>query len=148
MRTVLMAVSGSVDPRSVLSIYHTMVREPERIILVQVRRPVQQLESSDAMPENDLRRFRQELENIASARVTTVVRDGACHEDVLKVAQEEAADLIIIGCSRTRGLRRLMNGGFVRNIERHALVPVIVAADSPHGNSIYHDEKGRELYAA
>lgn len=126
MTTVLMAVDGTAGAQTARSLYRTMVREPERVILVQVRRPsgvARNVGAEDAWSDPSSVR---EGERMGSASVTTMVRDGDPSDEVLKVAREENVDLIIMGLARAKGLRRLMSRCAVREVERHALVPVLV----------------------
>jgi nucleotide-binding universal stress UspA family protein len=59
--------------------------------------------------------------------VKTVVREGIPSEEILKVAEEENAELIIMGCNGTKGLQRLVTGCVSKDVERSSKVPVLVA---------------------
>ena len=62
MRKVLMAVDETAGSKSVLSVYKTMVREPESVILVHV----QQLEGKsmmiDMLSESELKTLKESIQ--------------------------------------------------------------------------------------
>jgi nucleotide-binding universal stress UspA family protein len=155
MSTVVMAVDGTAKPLTILPLYRSMVREPDRVVLVYVRNPLSDAKRASAHPEASgeraervLRTIRQALENSGPVSVTTLVREGARADEILKVADEERADLIIIGFARTTGLLRLLTGCDVGDVERRAAVPVIVARRSIGTTAAPHIWNRREPYAA
>ena len=48
-------------------------------------------------------------------------------EEILKVAEEEQVDLMIMGCNGKSGLDRLVSGCVTKYVERQTNVPVMVA---------------------
>src|SRR5512144_2012493 len=100
MRKVLMAVDETAGSKSVLSVYKTMVREPESVILVHVQRlagksmmidmlseselktlkeSMQGTERQDALDEESekiMSHYKKELEAGSSVKVKTVIRQG------------------------------------------------------------------------
>jgi nucleotide-binding universal stress UspA family protein len=74
------------------------------------------------------------------------VREGIPSEEILKVAQEEKVDLIIMGCNGKTGLQRLVTGCATKEVERSATVPVLVAKTAGCAKSIEYG--WREAYAA
>jgi nucleotide-binding universal stress UspA family protein len=56
-----------------------------------------------------------------------VVRAGNVTEEILKVADEEQVDLMIMGCNGKSGLDRLISGCVTKYVERKTNVPVMVA---------------------
>jgi nucleotide-binding universal stress UspA family protein len=56
-----------------------------------------------------------------------VVRDGVPSEEIMKVAQEEGADLILTGYNGKTLMQRLISGSVSKDVERNAPVPVLVA---------------------
>jgi nucleotide-binding universal stress UspA family protein len=58
-------------------------------------------------------------------RVRTVVTAGKPAKEIVRVAREQEADLIILGSRGLRGLRRLLRRTITDKVMRKALVPVI-----------------------
>lgn len=123
MKKVLIAVDetdGSID---VLSVFQNMVRPPETVILVHVRRPeagyfvTEQKTSSDRKPENILNFYRKQLEDGGLVSVKTVVREGMPTDEILKVAREEGVDLIIAGHNGMTIMQGLYSGAAGRNTD-------------------------------
>src|SRR5512139_2143583 len=125
MSTVVMAIDGDAGPLAVLPIYQTMVRRPNRIILVHVRRSrpaaaqgLTPRETQDDALTRAMRLIEQALESGDQVRVMTRIREGALSDEILKVAEEEHADLIIIGIGRATGPLKLLTGRDITEVER------------------------------
>jgi nucleotide-binding universal stress UspA family protein len=170
MKKVLMAVDETAGSKSVLSIYRTMVREPENVILVHVQRLEGKSMMNDMLSESELKTlkesirgaeykeeldrksenitsfYKKELENGGSVKVKALVREGIPSDEILKVAQEEKVDLIIMGRDNKTGLRRLFAGCAAKEVERSANVPVLVAKTAGRGKSLQYG--WRKAYAA
>jgi nucleotide-binding universal stress UspA family protein len=170
MRKVLMAVDETESSKSVLSVYKTMVREPESVILVHVQRRegksmmidmlseselktlkesiqgTEHNEELDRKSEKIMRFYKRELGNGGSAKVKALIKEGIPSVEILKVAQEEKVDLIIMGCNGKTGLQRLVAGRATKEVERAATVPVLVAKAAGCEKSIEYG--WREAYAA
>jgi nucleotide-binding universal stress UspA family protein len=170
MGKVLMAVDETVGSRSVLSVYNTMVREPESVILVHVQRLEGKSMMIDMLGESELKTleesiqgtehkeeldrksekvmsfYKKELRNGGSVKVKALVKEGIPSVEILKVAQEEKVDLIIMGCNGKTGLQRLVAGSATKEVERAATVPVLVAKAAGCEKSIEYG--WRETYAA
>ncbi|MET0595949.1 MAG: universal stress protein [Polyangiaceae bacterium] len=72
------------------------------------------------------------LETIAEPRrreqqltVATKAVTGACADEILRVAQEIEADLIVVGTHGRTGLSHLLRGSVVEEIVRRASIPVL-----------------------
>jgi nucleotide-binding universal stress UspA family protein len=155
MYTVVMAIDGKTNPHTVLPLYRSLTRAPDRVVLVHVRTslPVERRgstrhEGPDEGSEHVLQTIRQALENTGPVSVTTLVREGDLADAVLNVTDEERADLIIIGSRRTTGLFRLLTGSAVGDLERRTTVPVIVARRSASNRSTSPTLNRRESYHA
>jgi nucleotide-binding universal stress UspA family protein len=61
------------------------------------------------------------------AQITTDVRHGAAAEEILRVAEEHPADLIVVGCRGLSGIARFFLGSVAERVARHASCPVLVA---------------------
>ncbi len=151
MKKVLIAVDESEGSKAVLSVFQNMVRPPESVILIHV----QELEGKSLMidmlgdaemstlreslkgsehkaaldrkSETILNFYRKQLENGGLVSVKTVIRDGVPTEEILKVAQEESADLIITGHNGKTIMQRLLSGSVSKDMEKNSPVPVLVA---------------------
>lgn len=55
-----------------------------------------------------------------------IVRRGKPADEVLKVAEERGADLIVVGTHGRSGVRRVLMGSTAEDIMRHAPCPVLV----------------------
>lgn len=155
MSTVVMAIDGDTGPLAVLPIYQTMVRRPDRIILVHVRRPLPAAaqgrtlrETPDEAPIRIMQLVKQALENSGQVRVMTQLREGALPDEIIKVAENEQANLIIIGIGRSTGPLKLLTGRDIAEVERRTTVPVIVAPRTSYTQSAAHNSLGRKSYAA
>ncbi len=154
MKKVLIAVDETEGSKSVLSVFHNMVRPPETVVLVHVQRiegksmmidmlgeaematlrealkGTEHKEALDRQSKKILNYYKKELDNGGLVNVKTVIRDGVPSEEILKVAQEEGVDLIITGFSGKTVMQRLVSGCVSRDLEKNAPVPVLVAKDA------------------
>ncbi len=170
MKRVLLAVDETEGSESVLSVYRHMVREPESVVLVHVQplkgtskmidmpgeaglktlrgsmKGAEYREALDKKSEKIMSFYKKELEAGSSVNVKALVRNGIPSEEILKAAQEEKVDLIIMGYSDRSGLRRLVAGRATKEVERAATVPVLVAKTGGCKKSIEYS--WRETYAA
>jgi nucleotide-binding universal stress UspA family protein len=168
MKKVLLAVDGSKGSKSVLSVYRTSVQTPEEVILVHVEqlqgksRMIEMLgeaemstlkeslkgtehkEALDRRAEKILAYYRNEIEDGGSIKIKTVVREGKASEEILKVAQEEGVELIVMGCNGKKGLHRFITGCTTRDVEKNSRVPVLVAKTCGCDKAL----AWREAYAA
>jgi nucleotide-binding universal stress UspA family protein len=81
----------------------------------------------DRKAEKILSYYRKELEDGGFRNVRTVIREGHPAEEILKVAEQEGVELILLGYSGRNGLNRLITGSVAREVEKKAVVPVLVA---------------------
>jgi nucleotide-binding universal stress UspA family protein len=150
MKKVLIAVDDTKGSRSVLSVFHNLVRPPEEVLLLHVERLEgkslmidmlseaelstlkESLKGTDYKEELDkkaeaiLSYYKKELENGGLIKVRTVIREGIPGDEILKVAEAEDVDLIIVGSNEKRGLDRLVAGCVSKDVERNSGVPVII----------------------
>jgi nucleotide-binding universal stress UspA family protein len=165
MKKILMAVDETKGSRSVLSVYRTMVQEPETVVLIHVQpsavrsmtpaMPVDpELRSSwceevlDERSERIIRFYEQEIEKDGPVRIKTLVREGVPSEEILRAAREESVDLIIMGFTGKQLFNRFAAGSTVKQVERGATTPVLVATKSRCEKSNKCRWKERETYAA
>lgn len=67
-----------------------------------------------------------ELEGI---HVETVILEGHPADELIRYAEEEKMDLIVMGSLGKTGLERLLLGSVADNVVRHSKVPVLVASE-------------------
>jgi nucleotide-binding universal stress UspA family protein len=151
MKKILIATDDTKGSLSVLDVFRNQLRPPEEVILVHVQRllgrslmgdmlgepemstlkemvkETEFQEKLDKQSEKILSHFKRELENGGLFTIKTVVRAGNVHEEILKVAEEEQVDLMILGCNGKTGLDRLISGCVTKNVERQTSIPVVVA---------------------
>ncbi len=147
---VLLVVDDTRSSGSVLSSFQNLVRRPQTAILLYVQRlegrsfltdmlgDAEMSTLKDALKDSEhkqkldrtaaavLDRFRRELEDVG-INVKPVIRAGHPAEEILKVADEEAAELIIMGGDGRKGLNRFISGNFAKEVQERAKVPVLVA---------------------
>ncbi len=150
MKKVLIAVDDTKGSQSVLSVFHNLVRPPEEVLLLHVERlegrslmidmlseselstlkeslkGTEYKEALDKKAEQILGYYRRELENGGLINVRPLIREGIPSDEILKVAEAEDVDLIIVGSNEKRGLDRLMSGCVSKDVEKHSGVPVII----------------------
>ena len=151
MKKILIAVDETKSSLGVLEVFKNQVRPPEEVILVHVQRllgmslmgamlgdaemstlkemvkETELQEELDNKSEKVLSYYKRELENGGLFRIKTVTRAGNVTEEILKVAEEEQVDLMIMGSNGKRGLDRLITGSVTKDVESVTNVPIMVA---------------------
>jgi nucleotide-binding universal stress UspA family protein len=151
MKKVLLAVDDTRGSRSVLTVFRDSVRTPEEVILLHVEqlegkslmtgmlgeaemstlkdmlKDTEHKERLDRKAERIMAFYTKELEGSGSSSVKAIVKEGNPADEILKVAKEEGVDLIVMGCNGKKGFSRLLSGCTTKDVERNALVPVLVA---------------------
>lgn len=151
MNTVLIAVDDTKASKAVISSYRNLVSHPENVILLYAQRlegrslmidmlgdaeistlretlkDTEHKEKLDKKAENVLGYYKRELEDDSAVSIKTVIRAGHPAEEILKVADEEAVELIILGVSGRKGLSRLIAGNIDAEVGKKAKVPVLLA---------------------
>ncbi len=151
MKRILIAADDTKGSLSVLDVFRNQLRPPEEVILVHVQRllgrslmgdmlgepemstlkemvkETELQEKLDKQSDKILSYFKRELENDGLFTIKTVVRAGNVHEEILKVAEEEQADLMILGCNGKTGIDRIISGCVTKDVERKTSIPVVVA---------------------
>lgn len=59
-------------------------------------------------------------------KVTTFIEEGTSYEEILRVAKEWNADLIVVGTNGRTGLAHLVIGSVAEKVIRHSEIPVFV----------------------
>src|SRR5512135_2960567 len=121
MKKILIAVDETSGSKAVLSVFQNLVRPPEEVLLLHVERlegkslmidmlsdaELETLKESlkgseykeklDRKAEQILSYFKKELESSGLINVRTIIREGIPADEIIKVAEEQNADLIIVG---------------------------------------------------
>lgn len=151
MKKILIAVDDTKGSRNVLSVFHNFVQKPVDVVLLHVERlegrsliidmlgdaemstlkemltGTEYKDALDKRAEKILAYYESELAQDGKVTVRKVRKDGVPSDEILKVAGEEGADLIILGQSGRRGFDRFITGRVARHVEKNAKVPVLVA---------------------
>ncbi len=88
----------------------------------------QDREARQSLDEN-ARKYVAEIETLArqsSLSVKPMVEHGTPHEAILRLADKEKADLLVMGKTGRRGLRRALAGSVTRRVIDLAEIPVLV----------------------
>jgi nucleotide-binding universal stress UspA family protein len=123
-----------------------MLGDAEMSTLKESLKGTEYKEALDRKAEKILTFYKKELSGSGLASIKTVIRDGHPTEEILKVAEEEVADLIIVGCSGKSRLRKMVTGCVSKEVERNSKVPVLIAKGTGCGEHA-HMWSGREAYA-
>jgi len=169
MNKVLIAVDGTKDSKRIVSMFRELVSSPEQAVLLHVQqlegnsmmtamlgdaemstlkeslRGTEHKEALDQKTEKILSHYEKELANIGLTDVKTVVREGHPSDEILRVAEEEGVDLIMVGCSGKSRIQRFVTGCASRHVEKNAKVPVLIAKGNGCGEHA-HLWSGREAY--
>lgn len=151
MKKVLIAVDDTKDSTAVFSVFDNLVRPPEEVVILNVqglegksmmidmlgeaelatlRECLQGTEHMEMLEEKSkkiLDFYRREIEKGALIPVRTVSRFGIPTEEIRKVAEEEGAELIIMGFNNRKGLDRVIAGRPSKEVEKSIPVPVMLA---------------------
>ncbi|MBI5741204.1 MAG: universal stress protein [Nitrospirae bacterium] len=164
MNKILIAVDDTKGSKNVLGVFQNLVRPPQEVLLLHVQRlegrslmidmlsdselstlkeslqGTDHKEKLDRHSEKVLNYYRKEFENSGLFNIRTIIREGIPADEILKVADEEKVDLIVVGSNGKRGLNRLITGCVSYEVERNASVPVIV--EKPETREVVHGIKG------
>jgi nucleotide-binding universal stress UspA family protein len=151
MKKILIAVDDTKGSKNVLSLFHNFVQQPAEVVLLHVARlegrsiiidmlgdaemstlkemlnGTDHLAALDKRADQILEFYSKELSLDGLSTVKTVRREGIPSEEILKVAEEEGAELIILGQSGKRGIDRFITGTVAQYVEKNAKAPVLVA---------------------
>ena len=170
MKKVLIAAGGMKGAEGILESFHNFVSSAEKVILLHVEqlegnasmtamlgdaemstlrealKGTDYKEALDRKAEKILGYYKTQLENGGSVNIVTVIKEGHPEEEILKLAEEENVDLIIVGCSGKTRIQRMVNGCVSRQVEKNAKAHVLIAKGDGCGVHS-HLWQGREAYA-
>lgn len=152
MNRLLIAVDDIRISKAVLSTFQNLVRPQKEVLLLHVERlegrslmidmlseaelstlkeslkGTEHKKALDMNAERILAYYKNELETIGSFNITTVIRAGRPAEEILKVANDENVDLILLGYSGLKGWKRLLTGSVLKDLQKNAKIPLVVAS--------------------
>ncbi len=152
MDKVLIAVDESRGSRAVIPAFRSLIQKPRTVVLVTVQRLLGDSLVIDMLGDAEMQTFRESLKDTEHKQaldrraelvlnqytwefendgviVRQVVRNGPPGEEILKVAREEAVNLIITG-QRCKGFfSRIVKGSVSRELRKNSVIPVLVAKD-------------------
>lgn len=150
MKKILIAIDETKSSKNTLSAFSNEIRQAEEVILLHVEqlegkslmtamlgdaemstlkeslRGTAHKETLDRKAEEVLTFYVRELEAHGQNRIKPIVTEGNPVDEILKVAEKEGAEFIILGESRKTLLSRLFTGSVSRDVERFAKVPVLI----------------------
>lgn len=162
MKKVLIAVDDTKGSKAVLLVFSDFMVSAVEIILLHVERlegkslmidmlgeaemstlkdSIRDTEHKDGLDkkaERILDYYKKELESKGQIRVKTIIREGHPAEEILKVSEEEGAELIILGYSGKKWLNRIITGNVAKEVEGKAKVPVLMARREIMEEEIYN----------
>lgn len=171
MKKVLIAVDGTKGSKAIFSVFSNLVRPPQNVILLHVEKPGGKSAMYDMLGEAEMSTFkemiegtefknkmderaqmilayyRKELENGGLVSIKTMTRVGHPSEEILKAAEEEGVDLVILGCNGKKGLHKFLKGCVTKEVERSARMPVLIAKNQGCEKAVVCEEAS-EAYAA
>jgi nucleotide-binding universal stress UspA family protein len=155
MKKILIAVDETKGSKAVLSTFYNAVQLPEEVVLLHVERlqgrslmidmlgdsEMSTLKESlkdsehkqklDQKAEKILSFYKKQLSDGGFQNVRTVIREGRPSDEIIRVAEEEGVDLVILGHNGRKGLNRLIAGSVAKDVEKKATVPVLVSRNVP-----------------
>ena len=155
MKKVLIAVDDTAHSNAVLTSYYRLPKEPEEVVLLHIENPggrslmyemlgeaemstlkemiqdTDYKEKMDSGSDRLLSYYRNKLERSCLAKISTATKVGQTAVEILRFADEEGAELIIVACNERKGLDRLISGSVSEDVRKHAKVPVLVARGVP-----------------
>lgn len=103
-------------------------------------------EALDAQAERVLHHYRSELGNRGLTNVKCVIKAGHPADEILKVAEEEKVDLIVVGCSGKSRFSKFATGCASSDVEKNAKVRVLITKNNGCGKHA-HLWDGAGVYA-
>ncbi|HSB30213.1 MAG TPA: universal stress protein [Candidatus Sulfobium mesophilum] len=150
MKKVLIAVDDK-GSKAILSTFFNLVNPAEEVVLLNVQRlegkslmidmlgdaemstlkdsinGTEHKDKLDKKAADILGFYEKEIGDYGSTKIKKVSKEGIPADEILKVAEEEGADLIIVGNKRKKGFSRFVSGNFTDEVQKLSKVPVLVA---------------------
>jgi nucleotide-binding universal stress UspA family protein len=170
MKKALIAVHSPKASKELSKLFKELVYVPESIVLLHVEQlegnsmmtamlsdsEISTLRESlagtdykdkmDRQAEKLLKFFKNKLEHCGLTNIKTVIKEGHPSDEILKLAEDEEVDLIIVGCSGKSRIEKLATGCASNEVEKKAKMPVLIMKGSGCGKHAYM-WSGKEAYA-
>ena len=151
MKRILVVVDDTKTSKAVVTTFQNMAWKPSCVILLHVERlqgntlmidmlsdselstlkeslrGSEHQEKLDRKAEMILNYYKKELETDGSFSITRIIRAGKPADEILKVAEEESVDLILLGSNGLKGINRLFTGSIASEVGKRSKIPVMVA---------------------
>ncbi len=151
MDKILIAVDEATNPKAVLLSFHNLARLPKEVVLLHVEKFGGRSLMYDMLGDAEMKTFKESVKGTeykstldrkaerilgfyknslgfgGQIKVKAIVREGQPAGEILRAAEEENAELIILGCNKRRGLERLISGSVGKEVQRKTPIPVVVA---------------------
>ena len=151
MKKVLIAVDGTRHSQEVVTAFYGLPSVPEEVVLLNVEDPGSGSLMYQMLGETEMNTLRESLKEteFKKARdrqadailayyekqlnpngrtyVKGILREGNPSEEILKAADDEEAEMIILGFSGRKGLDRLISGSVTARVRKESRVPVLLA---------------------
>ena len=161
MKKALIAVHSPKTSKELLKLFKELVYVPESVVLLHVEQlegnammtamlsdsEIATLKESlagtdykdkmDGQAEKVLMFFKKKLEHCGLTNIKTVIKEGHPSEEILKLAEDEEVDLIIVGCSGKSRIQKLVTGCASNDVEEKAKVPVLIMKGHGCGKHAY-----------
>lgn len=124
-RLVLVAFDGSMNSQRALSRAATLAKANGATLKVVVVMPPSPYEE-DVKRGNDLLESAVSMAKNTLRDVEGVLRDGQPADEVLKLAEEESADVVVVGRRGISGIERFLLGGVSSAVVNHSKCDVLV----------------------
>jgi nucleotide-binding universal stress UspA family protein len=170
MDKVLITADNIQSAKEILSSMNNVVTSPKEVILLHVQQLVgnatmtammsnseletlkesieetEHKEALDRKAEKVLTHYRKQLKNRGMNNIKSVITAGHPPDEILKIAEEEKVDLIILGCSGKSRLKRFATGCVSSDVEKNAKIRVLITKNNGCGRHA-HFWIRRDAYA-
>jgi len=170
MEKVLINADNVQSSREILSSMNDVLTDPKEIILLHVQQIVgntimtammsgseietlkesiqdtEHKEALDTKAEKVLAHYRKELQARGMKNIRSVIAAGHPTDEILRIAEHEKVDMIIMGCSGKSRLRRFATGCVSSEVEKNAKIRVLITKNNGCGKHA-HFWIRREAYA-
>jgi nucleotide-binding universal stress UspA family protein len=157
MEKVLITADNIQNAREILSSMSSVVTSPKEVILLHVQQIVgnalmtammsdseletlkesiedsEHKEALDRKAEKVLAHYSRLLKDRGMKNVKPVITAGHPSDEILRIAEEEKVDLIIVGCSGKSRIRRIATGCVSSDVEKNAKVRVLITKNNGCG---------------
>jgi len=151
MGKILIAVDETQGSKKTLTTFRHVIRQSSEIILLHVQRLAGQSVIIDMLgdaematlkesvkgtehkqvlerkAEQILENYKRVLEIMGHTDIKTITAAGRPVDEILRIADEESAELIVLGCNGKTLMQKLFTGCVTRDVQKSAKVPVLIA---------------------